>query len=161
MFNPIIFALLGASIAGQFGMTMQIFKSITAVTISWTSTKIPLWSDLISKRNFKKLDFSFHKVLRDSICSSFLVTSLIVILLLFNYFNLEILEKVLPLKLVVILGLTIPVNNILNSLATQLRCHKKSPMHYRLLFLGLLITLSTFINAKFFSILVVWLFAYF
>ena len=112
-----------------------------------------MWSDLISKRNFKKLDFSFHKVLRDStFVSSFLVTSLIVILLLFNYFNLEILERFLPLKLVVILGLTIPVNNILNSLATQLRCHKKEPYALQAFILGLLITLSTFINAKFFNI---------
>lgn len=153
LFNPIIFALIGASVAGQFGMTMTIYKSITSLTISWTSTKIPLWSDFISKKMFQNLDLSFNKVLKNStFVSLFLVISFLIFLIFLSYSNIGLSERFLPLNLVLLISITVPINNILNTLATQLRCHKKEPYVLQSFIIGILVTSSTFINSKFYDI---------
>ena len=39
LFNPILFQYVGAEVAGQMGMTMQVVNAIQAFAFSWMSTK--------------------------------------------------------------------------------------------------------------------------
>lgn len=152
MFNPVIFAFNGAVAAGQMGMTLAVLNSILALSLSWTSTKIPMWSTLIATKNYLNLNRSFNKVLRDSTIVSI---SCIIIFIIFitGLWKLQIplADRFLPVWLCIVLSLTIPLNNIINSWATYLRCHKKEPFILQASIIGVLCAISTILNGKSFG----------
>lgn len=153
MFNPVIFAFNGAVAAGQMGMTLVAINSILSLILSWTSTKIPIWSTFIANKDFQKLDQSFNKVLRDStIVGIICIIAFIIVLVGIDKFQLSIANRFLPIWLSVLLAVTVPLNNIVNSWATYLRCHKKEPFLFQAIIIGLLCAISTILTAKFFGV---------
>ena len=69
LFNPILFQYVGAEVAGQMGMTMQVVNAIQAFAFSWMSTKIPIYSTYIAQRRYELLDILFQKNLKtDALC---------------------------------------------------------------------------------------------
>ncbi|MDU1904885.1 MAG: hypothetical protein E6772_08885 [Dysgonomonas sp.] len=150
IFNPVLFAYAGPAIAGQMGMTMTALNGILSLALSWTTTKIPLWSSYISRKEYSNLDISFDKTLKSSsfvsiICIIFFVIFLSLISQL--YYPLYV--RFLPISLSMVLSLTIIINNIINAWATYLRCHKKEPFLIQAVIVGLLSGLSTILLGKF------------
>ena len=87
LFNPVLFATEGPIVAGQMGMTLQALNGISALSMSWISTKVPLFSSLIAQRNFKKLDDYFNKaVLQLTIVNFCLLISFIVFVFALNFY---------------------------------------------------------------------------
>jgi len=153
LFNPVIFAFNGAIAAGQMGMTLIVLNSILALVVSWTSTKVPTWSTLIANKNYKLLDQLFRKILFDSTLVSILA---IMMFLIFraglDYLQIPLANRFLPLWLCTLILFTIPFNNIINSWATYLRCHKKEPFLLQAVIVGCLCGISTFLGAKYIGI---------
>jgi hypothetical protein len=61
LFNPVIFATEGAIIAGQMGMTLAILSAIQSLSMSWMSTKVPLFSNLIALKKYNTLAIGIYK----------------------------------------------------------------------------------------------------
>lgn len=67
LFNPVLFATEGAVIAGQMGMTLAALNGIQSLSLSWMTTKIPLYSGLIAQKQYRQLDIIFNRTLRQSV----------------------------------------------------------------------------------------------
>lgn len=149
LFNPVVFASEGAVVAGQMGMTLAALNAVLSITLSWTGTKVPLWSSLIALKDYVQLDLSFNKVLRQS---SFIASSLLIgfslFLLFLDYYNLGLSDRFLPWWMASLLMLTVVINNVVNAWATYLRCHKQEPFLLQALVVGVLCAISTVLMAK-------------
>jgi polysaccharide biosynthesis protein len=151
--NPIVFSFYGAVVAGKLGMTITILNGILALVISWTSTKIPLWSSYIAKREYDELDKSVIYTIKKSTLVAFLGISGAVILIGgLQYFNLNLGNRFLPIELAFILLMTIPINNVINIWSASLRSFKKEPFLFVALMVGLFSITEVYITAKFFSL---------
>lgn len=152
LFNPVLFAFVGPIAAGKMGMTLTVLNAIFSFTLSWTTTKIPMWSMFIANKDYFKLDLSFKKVLKYStlVCIYAVITSIVVLIGL-DLLEISLSDRFLPVWLSAILFITIPINNIVNVWATYLRCHKKEPFLIQAISIGLICALSTILNAKYFG----------
>jgi polysaccharide biosynthesis protein len=151
--NPIVFSFYGAVIAGKLGMTITILNGILALVISWTSTKIPLWSSYIAKREYDELDKSVIYTIKKSTLVAFLgISGAIILIGGLQYFNLNLGNRFLPIELAFILLMTIPINNVINIWSASLRSFKKEPFLFVALMVGLFSITEVYITAKFFSL---------
>jgi hypothetical protein len=153
LFNPVVFASEGAVIAGQMGMTLAALNAVMSITLSWTGTKVPLWSSLIALKEFIKLDISFKKVLRhSSIIAILLMIGFSLFLIFLDYHNFDLSNRFLPWWLSSLLMITVVINNLVNAWATYLRCHKQEPFLLQAIVVGVLCAISTFLMAKYVGI---------
>lgn len=153
LFNPVTFAFCGAVSAGQMGMTLTALNAIFALILSWTTTKIPLWSMFIANNDYLNLNNSLKKAISNStIIGVICILLFIAFLILAGALKLSILNRFLPLWLCALLSVTILFNNIINSWATYLRCHKKEPFLIQAIIVGFLCAISIYISAKYFGV---------
>ena len=144
LFNPILFATGGAVVAGQMGMTLQALNGISSISMSWISTKVPLFSSYIAKKEYQILDLTFNKTVKQLSIISFVMLSTFVIFVFGLYlFKLDVSSRFLPLIPLIFLSFITLINQYVFSWATYLRCHKKEPFLYLSLITGLLCALST------------------
>lgn len=133
LFNPVLFATEGAIVAGQMGMTMQALNAINSIPLSWLSTKVPMYSQLIALRNYVKLDEIFNKTLSQMVlvCSFILFFFLLFIWFLnisqFHLGNGVLADRFLGYYPLILLMIKIVLQQYVQSWATYLRCHKKEP----------------------------------
>ena len=132
-FNPVLFATEGPVVAGQMGMTMQALNAIQGLSLNWLNTKIPLFSKLIALGDYVQLDSIFNKTVKQmtSICL-FLLLLFLGIIVGLNYSQLKfgqsiLADRFLPYFPMILLMLTVFLNQYTNSWATYLRCHKAEP----------------------------------
>ena len=151
LFNPVLFATEGAVVAGQMGMTLTALNSISAFSMSWLNTKIPLYSRLIALKDYVNLDLIHKKTMFQmlSICTLLLLLFQIMIFFL-NFTQFAVGKTILSERFLTnlpIMILTIPllINLLDNSWATYLRCHKKEPYLFLSVLNGLLCMCSTLI----------------
>jgi O-antigen/teichoic acid export membrane protein len=153
LFNPVLFATEGALAAGQMGMTLTVLSSISSLSFSWMTTKVPLYSGLIAQKKYFDLDKIFNKTLNQSVLINGL--ELIVLLLVIyglRYFDIPLGERFLPYFPLILLMLAVFMNQFVNSWATYLRCHKQEPFLIPSVAGGILTSLSTIILGKHFGV---------
>lgn len=149
LFNPVIFAFEGAAVAGQMGMTLAALNAILSLILSWTSTKIPMWSSFIANNDYSGLDRSFFSTLKQSSLISILLLGCFLLFLIgLHYLNVPVIHRFLPLGMIALLATTIISSNVVNSFATYLRCHKKEPFLVLSVIVGLFSALSIFITIR-------------
>lgn len=151
LFNPVLFATEGAVVAGQMGMTLQALNAISAFSMSWLNTKVPLYSKLIALKDYVELDIIFNKTLKQmaSICA-FLLLAFYLFVFVLRISQFELNGTVFGyrfLDYVPMLLMMIPVflQQFINSWATYLRCHKKEPFLANSVVGGILCMSSAFI----------------
>jgi O-antigen/teichoic acid export membrane protein len=154
LFNPILFATSGPIVAGQMGMTLAALNGIQSISSSWMSTKIPKFSSLVAQKKYEELDSLFSKSLYQSITITifFLFTFLLVLLFLDRY-NIKISEKKITDRFIsylplILMCLSLLINQIVGAWGTYLRSHKKEPYLYTSLFGAIFVSLSTFFLGK-------------
>lgn len=159
LFNPVLFATEGAVVAGQMGMTLAALNGILSLSLSWISTKVPLFSGLIAQKKYNQLDNIFNKTLKQSALINFAgLFFLMSVIFLIRYFNIEIGGKLfgnrflnyLPLFLMMV---PIFLNQFINAWATYLRCHKQEPFLINSIVGGVLCALSTVLLGKYFGVM--------
>ena len=64
--TPLILAIKGPAIAGQFGMTLAQTNGLLMITTPWLSSQAPLFGKLIATRSYDQLDRAFVRSLRSS-----------------------------------------------------------------------------------------------
>lgn len=156
LFNPVLFATEGAIVAGQMGMTLGVLNAILMLTLSWINTKVPTFSMLIAKKEYVKLDLIFNKALRQSTyLNIFFMFFFLFGIIMIRYYNLKIGNKNIGdrfLSYLPMISMMFPIflNHLISAWATYLRSHKKEPLLYQSLVVGILCSLSTlFLGNKF------------
>lgn len=61
LLNPVLFAYKGPVVAGQMGITLTIFGGLSAISMTWITTKVPAFSMLVAKKEYNELDKIFLK----------------------------------------------------------------------------------------------------
>lgn len=133
LFNPVLFATEGAVVAGQMGMTLTALNAISAFSMSWLNTKIPLYSRLIAIKDYNELDSIFNRTLKQmtSICLTMLVMLYVFIGILrithFSIGNTVFADRFLDYLPLFLMMIPIFTQQFVSSWATYLRCHKQEP----------------------------------
>ncbi len=159
LFNPVLFATEGPQVAGQMGLTLAALNGILSLSLAWISTKVPLFSSLIAKKNYTELDSSFKLALKQSLgINIFLLIILFLIIGSFHFFKITIGGKYLSdrfLGFAPLFFMMIPIilNQLVASWATYLRCHKKEPYLLNSIVGGILCTLSTLILGNYYGVI--------
>lgn len=159
LFNPVLFATEGAVVAGQMGMTLAILNAILMFTLSWITTKVPVFSGLIAKKDFDQLDNLFNKTLLQSTAlNAFGLIVFFGVIFILRYFDIKIAgknfaDRFLPFLPMFFMMVPIFLNHIIAAWATYLRCHKKEPMLVQSLVIGILCSLSTLILGNYFGVI--------
>ena len=158
LFNPVLFASEGAIVAGQMGMTMTVLSSISAMSMSWMNTKIPIYSQLISLGRFAELDGKFSLTLKQlTFVCSFLLILFTAFLFLLDFFHISLNGNELSTRFLTIiptsfLMITVLLQQFTSSWATYLRCHKKEPFLIYSICTGVLCMISTLTLGKFYGL---------
>ena len=158
LFTPILFKFQGPIIAGQFGMTWAIVGVFGSIANSWLAPKIPQFAMFIAKKNYSSLDKLFWKLVR---IIFIIVTSLslffIIFLLILHQLNYPIAIKLSTRFLDILPVIFFMLAQILITTSTPfsayMRAHKKEPLMFLSLLSAVLISLSTFISGKYYSVL--------
>jgi hypothetical protein len=63
LMTPVLFSVRGAVVAGQMGMTMTLFNSLLAVSLTWALRRAPMFGILVARREYQKLDVLYRHTL--------------------------------------------------------------------------------------------------
>ena len=154
LFNPVLFAYSGPVVAGQMGMSLQILNGISGLSMSWITTKVPLFSSLIALKKFEELNTVFKKTLKSLLAVNIAMIGVFYAFFLVLFINhLSYSNRFLaPIPLALLCGATM-FNQLIFSWATYLRCHKQEPFLINSVVIGVLCALSTMILGQYFGIL--------
>ena len=70
IFTPLVFAFHGPVQAGRMGMSLTLAAAVSAVGLSWLSTRAPQFGALVSLRRFDELDAIFFRSMKQAISVS-------------------------------------------------------------------------------------------
>lgn len=153
LFNPVLFATEGAVVAGQMGMTLTALNGVLSISVSWISTKVPMFSNLIAKKEYTSLDKIFNITVKQAniICALFL-SILIVCVQILKYNHIVIGNRFLPILPLCLLALSTFLNQYVFAIATYLRCYKQEPFLMQSVVMAVLIAVSTLVFGNFFGV---------
>lgn len=159
LFNPVLFATEGAVVAGQMGMTLAALNGIQALSLSWMTTKIPLFAGLIAQRQYQQLDLIFDKTLKQSVFINGIALFFLFIGIYFiRYYHLiiggiDLGSRFLNYFPMLLMMIPLFINQFVNSWATYLRCHKQEPFLLNSIIGGALCCLSTIFLGRYYGII--------
>jgi O-antigen/teichoic acid export membrane protein len=152
IFNPVLFAFRGPVAAGQMGMSLSLANAIQAVAVSWVSTKSAPFGIQIARKEYRRLDQTFFRALRQS-CAVSLAGALMAWLgcIYLNFQHLRFAQRLLdPLSLGILL-LYMIVNVIIFAEACYLRAHKQEVLFVNSLVGAVSVTVCTFIFGRYYG----------
>ncbi|MDF2775729.1 MAG: hypothetical protein K0S86_5230 [Geminicoccaceae bacterium] len=150
LFTPIMFALHGARVAGQFGMTLTITNGLLIAMTAWLNSQAPLYGRLIAQRAYDELNSQFARAVR----SSFAVVAAVSLVLVSLVALLEsrahpMSERVLPTVPFALLTASTVLNHLIFALAVYLRAHRKEPLLIISLCGAIATPLTLYVTARF------------
>jgi hypothetical protein len=149
LLTPIVFALNGAQVAGQFGMTMAITNGLLVATTAWLNSQAPLYGRLIAQREYAELNREFAR----AVVSSFVVAvtaalAVIGLVALLADRQHPISARVLPPLPFALLMASTVVNHLTFALAVYLRAHRKEPLLVPSVTGAILTALTVYVTAR-------------
>lgn len=159
LFNPVLFATEGAVIAGQMGMTLAVLNGIQSLSLSWMNTKVPLYSGFIAQKQYTKLDTIFNRTLKKmvfiNICCLTIAFVSIYIIQTYNVVigEMYVGDRFLNHIPLILMMVSVLINQFVNSWAIYLRCHKQEPYLINSIVSGILCCLSTILLGKYFGVI--------
>jgi O-antigen/teichoic acid export membrane protein len=153
LFNPVLFSTEGPVVAGQMGMTIQVLNGVSALSMSWIITKIPVFSSLIASKKYNELDILFNKTLKNlNLVNNALLVGFIIAVLLLGYYNAPLRLRLLPTFPLICMAFTVIINQYIFSWATYLRCHKQEPLLVQSIVSGAFVSFSTIVFGKMYGL---------
>lgn len=149
LFNPVLFATEGPVVAGQMGMTLAILNAILMFTLSWVTTKVPVFSGLIAKKQYLELDILFNRtIIQSTVLNIFGLITFFSLVFFIRFFDINFGgknfgDRFLSFAPMVFMLIPVLLNHIIACWATYLRCHKEEPMLIQSVAMGLLCSVST------------------
>lgn len=129
LFIPVLFSSHGPADAGRMGMSLTLASAVFFVATSLLTTKMPLFGELIARRDFAELDARFFPAM----WRAFGLMALGAIALLGGTYALRVIghrwsERLLdPLPFALLLA-TLLINTLFFAEAVYLRAHKQEPL---------------------------------
>jgi len=154
LFTPVLFHYHGPIIAGQMGMTWSLATALSAVGAAWLLPRVPQFGMMVAQKRFDEMDQLFWRltfVIFGVTISGAAVIWLLVFAL--NYYNHFLAHRLLPPLPTSLLLITTIIYTVTYPMATYLRAHKKEPLLFLSVILGVLIGLSTWLLGKHYSAL--------
>lgn len=158
IFNPVLFATEGPVVAGQMGMSMTALNAMQAMSMSWISTKVPKLSGLIEMKQYAELDRLFNRTMKQMLLiGTAALMAVILIVFLFQYYDIALLgmyigRRFLPVVPLMLMAWAAFTNFLMNGWAVYLRCHKKEPIMWNSVTMGILCCTSTVLFGKLFGL---------
>ena len=159
--TPILFKYQGSIISGQMGMTITVVSAIQSLAMTWQNTKVPLYSQLIARKDYPTLDNTFNTATKQMIyiCSFVMITAF-VFLTGCDYFKIGINGNLLSSRFLIgwpllFMMIAYTVTSLTFAWATYLRCHKKEPYMWMSLVSGVVCLLAIWITAKYSTIFII------
>lgn len=158
LFNPVLFATEGPTVAGQMGMTITVLNAIQALVMSWQNTKVPAYSAWIEMKQYKQLDKVFNETTRQVmlICTTLLGIMFAGVWFLrwthLGFRGSELGERFLDYVPMAILFVPYLINQMVSSWAVYLRCHKQEPYLITSVLGGVMQVLSVFLLGRNFGL---------
>jgi hypothetical protein len=128
VFAPIALHFRGPELAGRVGLSIRLIRIIADTSLVWIRSKAPLFGQLISQKNYKKLESIFWKNLRSSLIFTIIGYIFLNVLVLYlNYYNYEIINRLMHPKSILYLSISFSLNAIIIGCSYYLRAHKTEP----------------------------------
>ncbi len=145
-FVPVLFASWGATAAGQMGMSLNVANAVLSISVSWITTKSPLFGSLVALKEYARLDKIFFRVLAQStaVCVTGCVTVWLAILYI-NMRHVPLAQRILPPLPMGLLLMAIPVSHVVFAEALYLRSHKQEKFLPLSVAFAVCVTASTFL----------------
>jgi O-antigen/teichoic acid export membrane protein len=164
--QPIIFYFYGPIIAGQFGISFNILKAASNLSISWISPKLPELSGLYFANNKPHMNKVFYRhAFYVMAISLFLLTGLNVAYVLFVMIDQEITSRFLSQDLFLVLSLISFIDVYIFCLALYTRAHREEPFFVISVFsaistillasIAIFLSFNEFLIARLFIIMVI------
>ena len=152
LFNPVLFAYHGAVIAGQMGLSLAACNGVAAIAMAWVSTKIPIFGNLIAKKEYIELDNLFFRIFKQSfIVVLFLVVSSVAVVYFLKLMQWPLGNRFLPMLPFLLLNGVVLVNHSVFAQAAYLRAHKQEPFLVNSVTMACLMGLSTYFLGRYYS----------
>ncbi|HZX48793.1 MAG TPA: hypothetical protein VFF47_06205 [Nitrospirota bacterium] len=154
LFTPVLFHYHGPVLAGQMGMTWSLVGVLSSIGSAWVSPRVPQFGMLAAQKRYDEMDRLFWRLTIIVTCITILGAAAILVLVLgLNYYDNSLARRLLsPLPTALFLIATI-IYTASGPMATYLRAHKKEPLLFISVLLGVLVGLSTWLLGKHYSAL--------
>jgi O-antigen/teichoic acid export membrane protein len=149
LFTPVLFAFRGPVEAGKMGLSMSIVLQLSAMMLSWMTTKAAPFGSLIAKKDTTELDRMFFRSLRQSV-ALFLGAAALVLIGVFAapYIFPKVSSRVEGWPVFLLLLLTALSSHVVQSEAIYLRAHKCEPFLVQSIVIALCTAGSVVLLAK-------------
>jgi O-antigen/teichoic acid export membrane protein len=153
LFSPILFATSGAVEAGRMGMTQSSVNGLFSISNSWLTTKVPIFSGFIAKKDFETLDRLFNfSIKRALVICGIGGVLLFLTILLFEQHIPVFSGRFLTGQPLILLIASSVLLLYTSALATYLRCHKKEPFMWLSLISGCVNAFMLYFTSKHYGI---------
>lgn len=128
IYNPIVFHLYGAELAGKVGYSITIISSICSISNIWIYIVIPKFNIMAEKKQWDKMDKEL--LLRLPLCAITFIVGTISFLIILKtpIIGAFMEERILDSKQLLILAMAYLGQISVNGFAVYLRAHKKEPL---------------------------------
>lgn len=150
LFTPTTFKYFGAVEAGKVGLSFTVFTSIASLSFSWVNAKVPVMTKFIALGRFSDLKVLFWKLMfRSTILNLIMCLGFILTIEVLKYFSFPVVERVVSIKLLMVLMVITVVNNIIFTSAAYMRAFKEEPMLLNSVTVALLVIGFVFWGARY------------
>ena len=127
--NPIAFYFCGPVAAGQLGMSMQIIRMFTNVSLTWIYTKAPRFGMLVAARAWQEFDALWWRSTVQMFIFFLLgYASFLITIPFIGNFLPTVPARLAPFIVNVLLGAAMIPQVLMNAMCMELRAHKREPM---------------------------------
>ena len=149
LFTPVLFAFRGPVEAGKMGLSMNIVLQLSAMMLSWMTTKAAPFGSLIAKKDTPGLDRMFFRSLRQSIALFIGAAALVLLgVLAAPYLFPKVSSRIEDWPVFLLLLLTALSSHVVQSEAIYLRAHKCEPFLVQSIVIALCTAGSVVLLAK-------------
>jgi O-antigen/teichoic acid export membrane protein len=128
LINPVAFYFCGPVDAGRLGMSLQLVRMITNVSLTWSYTKAPRYGILIASRAWQELDALWRRSTLQTFAFCLLgIMAFWVAVPVAGHFFPKIPARLAPMGVNLWLGGAMLVQVLTNCMAQELRGHKREP----------------------------------
>ena len=149
LFVPLTFATQGAVEAGRLGIALAIFNSISTLGLSLVNAKFSLMGKFIASNNRTMLDHLFNSIsIRSLVINMILCTGFVFFVWCLGNIWSQITDRIADLKILIILSVAVVINTHISSMALYMRAHKKEPMLFVSIVMGVLVSIGAYYGIK-------------
>ena len=142
----------GPAIAGQMGMTWSLVSVLSSIGSAWVSPRLPQFGMLVAQKRYNEMERLFWRLTIIVIGVTILGEAAILVFVLgLNYYNNFLTHRLLPPLPTALFLIATIIYTAFGLMAVYLRAHKKEPLLFILIILGVLIGLSTWLLGRHYS----------